>query len=137
MATDPEHVMVKAGDEQDGQQLPLKQRVRREVKTRMPQTAWRWLGRVGLAHAPDDFLRDAAAATDLVLAFSPDDFEAFRGQRGETALAWARRHGGPVRMSVDPLLDHGLFGAVGRRRALQLVRDEVRRVRRARSVHAA
>ena len=137
MATDPEHVMVKAGDEQDGQQLPLKQRVRREVKTRMPQTAWRWLGRVGLAHAPDDFLRDAAAATDLVLAFSPDDFEAFRGQRGEAALAWARRHGGPVRMSVDPLLDHGLFGAMGRRRALQLVRDEVRRVRRARSVHAA
>lgn len=132
MATDPSHVMVTAdaGPQTD---LPLRRRVRSEVKSRMPQPLWRMLGRVGLAHAPDDFLREAAQDTDLVLAFSPDDHEAFQGQRGEAALDWARRHGGPIRVFVDPQLDHGLFGAPGRRRTLEIIGEEVGNVRRLRA----
>ena len=65
-----------------------------------------------------------------VLAFSPADQSAFAQQRGEAAVAWARRAGGPFEYRVDPELDHALFGVRSRRRTLQLVDDELLRCRR-------
>lgn len=127
MATDPSHIAAMAGEHVE---RSTKARIRDAVKTNMPQTLWRWAGRVGAANSPDDFLREAAEDTELVLAFSPADQSAFAQQRGEAAVAWARRAGGPFEYRVDPELDHALFGVRSRRRTLQLVDDELLRCRR-------
>ncbi|MFZ2259541.1 MAG: hypothetical protein WAV52_02160, partial [Luteococcus japonicus] len=82
---------------------------------------------------PDDFLREAALDTELVLAFSPEDFGALAAQRGEAAIAWARRTGAPFQAIVDPELDQALVGVRARRRSCQLIRDELLRSRRLRA----
>ncbi|ROR55258.1 hypothetical protein EDD41_2519 [Luteococcus japonicus] len=132
MATDPSH-LDHTGEEGAAPGATRKQRLRAGLKTNMPQPLWRTLGRLGKAHAPDDFLREAALDTELVLAFSPEDFGALAAQRGEAAIAWARRTGAPFQAIVDPELDHALFGVRARRRSCQLIRDELLRSRRLRA----
>lgn len=127
MATDPSHL---AGEGGAPAGASLKQRLRSGLKEQMPQPMWRTLGLLGVAHAPDHFLREAAKDTELVLAFSHADYDSLARQRGEAAIAWARAHGAPMEVFVDDELDHALFGVLGRRRSLQIIRDEVQRSRR-------
>lgn len=133
MATDPSHLMVTADGQAPASQ-GLKAKLRTALKTGMPQPVWRTLGAMGKVHAPDHFLAEAASDTDLVLAFSRDDFASLQQQRGEAAIEWARAKGGPMEVIVDPELDHGLFSVSGRRRSRELVRTEVQRSRRLASV---
>lgn len=126
MAIDPSAVQ---GDEVP-EGASRKMRAKALAKHHMPQTAWRWLGRTGRAHAGDDFLREAAEDTRLVLPFGPDDWAAVVRQRADRSLEWARRKGGPILAWVDPRLDHAIFGIEARLRCLELVADEVSAERR-------
>ena len=104
----------------------LKRRLRTWAKTHMPYVVWEQLGSVFHFNVPGPLLTRASRQTEVVLAFSRLDWEAFRLQRGEEAVRRAQAAGGRLTTTLEFRMDHSLLDPLARAAVLPILRNLVR-----------
>lgn len=93
----------------DWEQTP-RARLRRSVQAHLPASAWRQLGRIGVAQAPEVLLAPLARhGSNTTIILCPDDAKLFRANRGREALERLRTSAAPPQLVEVDAGDHAGF----------------------------
>jgi hypothetical protein len=93
----------------DWEQSP-RARLRRSMQAHIPASAWRQLGRIGVAQAPEVLLAQLARkGSNATVILCPDDAKLFRANRGWEALERLRSSAAPPHVVEVAAGDHASF----------------------------